>query len=48
MIRLAASWVKKLAVQPETGMGYQVATVVLKIGNRHEQVVIDSGVVTRV
>lgn len=49
MIRLTAStWAKKLLAQPETGMGYQIATIVLKNGTRYEQVVIDSGFVTQI
>jgi hypothetical protein len=34
--------------QPETGMGYWVATAVLKDGRSFPQVVIDSGYVTKV
>ena len=45
---LPDKWGPRLAAQPETGMGYQVATVVLKDGTRWEQVVIESGVITLV
>ena len=34
--------------QPETGMGYWVVTAVLKDGRRYDQVVVNSGFVTRV
>jgi hypothetical protein len=48
MIPLSAKWTKELASQPETGMGYQIASIVLKDGRRFDQVVIDSGFITRV
>jgi hypothetical protein len=34
--------------QPETGMGYWIVTAVLKNGQEFEQVVVDSGYVTKV
>jgi len=33
---------------PETGMGYVIASIILKDGRRLDQVVIDSGYVTRI
>ena len=33
---------------PETGMGYVVASVILKDGKRYDQVVIDSGYITKI
>ena len=33
---------------PETGMGYWVVTAVLKDGRRYEQVLVNSGYLTRV
>lgn len=45
---LPDKWGPKLTRQPETGMGYQVATVVLKDGTRWNQVLIESGVITRI
>jgi hypothetical protein len=34
--------------QPETGLGYWVATAVLKDGQKYDQVLVNSGYVTRV
>ena len=39
-------WAPFLMKQPETGMGYFVATVTLKDGTSFKQVVIDSGFIT--
>lgn len=33
---------------PETGMGYVIASIILKDGRRFDQVVIDSGYITRI
>ena len=33
---------------PETGMGYVIASVTLKDGTRYDQVVIDSGLITKI
>jgi hypothetical protein len=43
MIRLSGKWVSFLVNQPETGMGYQIATLVLKDGRKFEQAVIIEG-----
>lgn len=48
MLNLSDKWAPQLISQPETGMGYQVATIVLKTGARYNQVVIDSGCITRI
>jgi hypothetical protein len=48
MIKLSERWAPVLVAQPETGMGYQVASIVLKDGTRYDQVVIDSGFVTKI
>ena len=34
--------------QPETGMGYQIVSVVLRDGTRYDQVVVDSGYITQI
>jgi hypothetical protein len=34
--------------QPETGMGYWIATAVLKDGRQYNQVIVNSGYVTQV
>ena len=47
MIELSAKWVKELAVMPETGMGYQVVSVILKNGNRFDQVTVVEGQITQ-
>jgi hypothetical protein len=39
MLPLSGKWARKLAAEPETGMGYQIASIVLKNGNRFDQVV---------
>jgi hypothetical protein len=43
MIRLSGKWAAELAGKPETGMGYQVVTVVLKDRQRFDQVVVVQG-----
>jgi hypothetical protein len=48
MINLPEKWLKVLETEPETGMGYQVATVLLSNGQRFDQVVIVEGQVTKV
>ena len=47
-VPLSREWASRLRVLPETGMGYQVVSVTLNDGRRFEQVVIDSGFITRV
>ena len=48
MLRLSANWVDTLVSQPETGMGYQVASVYLKDGRQFDRVVIVDGVITSI
>lgn len=48
MIELTGKWAKELRSQPETGMGYQVVSVILKDGKRFDQVVIVEGRITEV
>jgi len=45
MLELSNKWAPILLAQPETGMGYQVATVVLKDGSRIDKVTIAGGVI---
>jgi hypothetical protein len=40
MLKLSEYWVRHLLMQPETGMGYQIALVELKDGQVFERVVI--------
>ena len=48
MLKLTAKWVETLVSQPETGMGYQVASVYLKDGRQFDRVVIVDGVITSI
>lgn len=48
MIELSEIWAKELAKEPETGMGYQVVSVVLSGGQQFDQVVIVEGRITQV
>lgn len=43
MIELSSIWAAELAAKPETGMGYQVVSVVLKDGRRFNQVAVVEG-----
>lgn len=40
MLKLTEHWMRHLLMQPETGMGYQIALVELKDGQVFERVVI--------
>ena len=48
MLQLSDKWGPRLARQPETGMGYQIATVVLSDGRRFNNVLIQEGLITRI
>ena len=48
MIPLSDKWVPVLLAQPETGMGYQIASVFLHDGRRFDHVTITQGVITQV
>ena len=48
MIELSAKWAMELASQPETGMGYQVVSVILKDGRKFNQVVVVEGRITEI
>jgi hypothetical protein len=48
MINLSPKWAKELAGKPETGMGYQVVSVVLNNGKKLDQVVIVEGRITQI
>jgi hypothetical protein len=43
MIALSSKWATELASKPETGMGYQVVSVVLKDGRKFDQVAVVEG-----
>jgi len=47
--KLPEEWIQFLKRKPETGMGYQIVSVVLEDGRKFDQVVIsESALVTRV
>jgi hypothetical protein len=48
MLHLSKEWIGKLVAQPETGMGYQIASVLLHDGRKFNQVVINSGYITQI
>jgi len=48
MLPLSGKWASKLAAEPETGMGYQIASILLKDGKRFDQVVIVGGNITQI
>jgi len=47
-LELSEKWVGYLINKPETGMGYQVCTILLKDGREYKQAIIDSGVITSI
>jgi hypothetical protein len=47
-ITLSAKWASELVSKPETGMGYQVVSVVLKDGRRFDQVAVVEGRIAKV
>jgi hypothetical protein len=48
MLKLTAKWAPILMSQPETGRGFQIATVFLRDGRQFDRVMIDSGYLTMV
>lgn len=48
MIALPDRWAPALVSQPETGMGYQIASIVLKDGRRFDRVVIVEGIIAQI
>ena len=48
MLLLSKKWAAELVNKPETGMGYQIVSVILKNGKRFDQVVNNSGYITQV
>jgi hypothetical protein len=47
-LELSGKWVPVLLGQPETGMGYQTATVILRDGKRFPKTTIVGGIITEV
>ncbi len=48
MLKLSDKWIDHLNMQPETGMGYQIVSVIKKNGIRYDRVIVDSGYITRI
>lgn len=48
MIKLSTKWALELAEKPETGMGYQVVSIVLKNNKRFDQVIVVEGQITEI
>ena len=48
MIKLGTKWIDYLKNKPESGMGYQIVSIVLRNGIRYDQVVVDSGYITKI
>jgi hypothetical protein len=48
MIELSPKWLAVLVDKPETGMGYQVVSVILKDGRRFDQIAVVEGRITQV
>lgn len=48
MLALSKKWLTELLSKPETGMGYQIVTVLLKDGRRFDRVVVNSGYITQI
>jgi hypothetical protein len=48
MIELSKEWINQLINIPETGMGYQIVSIVLSDGTKYDQVVVDSGYITQI
>lgn len=47
-LQLSQQWITFLNNQPETGMGYWVASVILQDGRRFDRVVIIDGAITQI
>lgn len=48
MLALSSKWAPILVSQPETGMGYQIASVFLMDGRRFDHVTIVGGYITKI
>jgi hypothetical protein len=48
MMVLSEKWAPKLNAQGETGMGYQIASVMLKDGRQFDRVVIVGGIIGQI
>lgn len=48
MVMLSRKWTSELACKPETGMGYQVVSVILSDGTIFDQAVVVEGRITEI
>lgn len=48
MLKLSDRWGPRLVNQPETGMGYQIATIILLDGRRFHKASIVGGIITKI
>jgi hypothetical protein len=48
MLELSKKWAPILLAQPETGMGYQIVSVLLNDGRRFDRVIVVGGTITEV
>jgi hypothetical protein len=48
MLTLSNKWAPILASQPETGMGYQIASIFLTDGRQFDHVMIVGGIITKI
>jgi hypothetical protein len=48
MLALSSKGARELAGEPETGMGYQVVSVILKDGRRFDRVLVVGGCITKI
>jgi hypothetical protein len=48
MIKLSKRWLDELLSKPETGMGYQVVSIILNDGTRFDRAIVNSGYITQI
>jgi hypothetical protein len=48
VVTLSAKWISELANKPETGMGYQVVSVILQDGRRFDQTAVVEGIIAEI
>ena len=48
MIKLSSKWTEELINKPETGMGYQIVSIILKDGRKFDQSVVTEGQITEI
>jgi hypothetical protein len=48
MITLSKKWASELVSKPETGMGYQIVSIILKDGRKFDQVAVVEGHITEI